>query len=242
VSVTSAERPGTLPVSAHRAVEAARAQEADHAEVVVEEVQEAAAATTVVSQVTCHVTAPSRAWAVVVVVVAVAVAATAPATTVVRVDISPVSALTRWEVAVAVDLAVIVPQTDASVTTVTRLDTCLVTALMPTGGHQTGAALSASGAMRWVTLLVTVLTAAAAAVDLVDHVVVVAVVAAAQTCVATTAMRSDTSRATVPPSRSATPRLTVAALARRRPVTAETYSTASQHMTGHLPLPRAIAS
>jgi hypothetical protein len=143
----------------------------------------------------------------------------------VRVDISPVSALTRWEVAVAVDLAVIVPQTDASVTTVTRPDTCLVTALMPTGGRQTGAALSASGATRWVTLLVTVLTAAAV-VALVDRLVAVVVAAvAAQTCVATTATRSDTSRATVPPSRSAT------VAARRRPVAAETYSKPTRDWT-----------
>lgn len=162
---------------------------ADLVEEVVE--VEAVTATTVVSRVTCHATAQSRAL-----VAAAAVAAIVPATTVVRVDTSPATARTRWVVVEVAERATVVV-TVASATTVMRLDISLVTARMLTGvAHRTEAAWSASDATRLVTSLVTARTAAEVA-PVADLVVVVVAVAAALTCAATTAMKSDTSLATV---------------------------------------------
>jgi hypothetical protein len=190
VNVTNVARLGTLLVSVHPAEE----EEVREGDLVVDAAVdaqvdlEAAAATTVVNQVTCLVTAQSREWEVAVVA---AVEVTVRATIAERVVTCPVTVLTEW----AEEAVAAVALMDASVTTVMRLDICRVTAQMLTDDHLIGAVLNASGATRWVTLHVTVPTAAVVVVLV--HAVDVAA-AAARTCVATTATRSDTSRATVP--------------------------------------------
>lgn len=189
------ERRGTSPGNASLVEVAAVVLVVDLVEEEVVEV-EAVTATTVVSRVTCRATAPSR-----VRVAAAEEAATVPATTAGRADTSRVTVRTRWEeeeaVAAAETTAV---ATAASATTATRPDICLATARTPTGVRRTGAESSASGATRWVTLLVTARTAAE--VDRVaDPAAAAVVVVAAPTCAATTATKSDTSRATVRPLR-----------------------------------------
>lgn len=158
---------------------------------------EAVTATTVVSRATCRATVPRR----VRVAAAAVEAAIVPATTAARADTSRATARTEWEeeevAAVAETTAV---ATAASATTATRPDICHVTARTLTGARRTGAESSASGATRWVTLLVTARTAAEAD-RVVDPAAAVVVVVAALTCAATIATKSDTSLATVRPLR-----------------------------------------
>lgn len=134
------ERPGTLLVSVHQAVEeVVRGVDLAVVDVEVADAQvvlEAAAATTVVSQVTCLVTAQSPEW---VVVAAAVVAATVLATTAERVDICPATALTEWVAAAAEDPVAIVLM-DASATTAMRPVICRVIAQMLIDDHLTGVA------------------------------------------------------------------------------------------------------
>lgn len=137
------------------------------------------AATTVGSLDICHVTARSQGWAV-----EVEVEVEARATTVERLDISLVNVRTECRVMIV--------WTAESVTTAMKLDICPVTVLMQTDARLTELLSSASGAMSWDISLATVQTAA-----VVVAVVHVEEVVARLTCVATTAMRLDTSHATV---------------------------------------------
>lgn len=139
--------------------------------------------TTVESPVICLVTAQSREWAVAAVWEAEVIEL---ATIVEKLGISRANAPARWEV--------VIVQIHANATTVMRPDISRVTVLMPTGVHQIKVELSASDAMRWDISPVTVPTVVVVLVVLVRAVVVAAV---DRTCAATTAMRSDTSRATV---------------------------------------------
>lgn len=157
---------------------------------------EAVTATTVVSRATCRATVPRR----VRVAAAAVEAAIVPATTAARADTSRATARTEWGEEVAAVAETTAVATAASATTATRPDICHVTARTLTGARRTGAELSASGATRWVTLLVTARTAAEAD-RVVDPAAAVVVVVAALTCAATTATKSDTSLATVRPLR-----------------------------------------
>lgn len=189
------EKQGTLPVSASKvdrlvAVVPVAAAEEDVQEVVAVVVVEAA--TTVASRVTCHVTARKADLAV----AAAAVAVTERVTTVVRLAISRASALARWEV-----VEEVIAQIPENVTTVMEVGTCLVI-VQRAERDQTEVVWNVTSAMKWVILHEIVQTPVE--VEVLDHamasaavVAAAAVVVVALTCVATTATRWATSRATV---------------------------------------------
>jgi len=145
----------------------------------------------VASRVTCHVTARKADLAV-----AAAVAVTERVTTVVRLAISRANALARWEV-VEEEVIAQIPE---NVTTVMEVGTCLVI-VRKAERDQTEVVWNVTSAMKWVILHEIVQTPVE--VEVLDHAMASAAVVAAAavvvvlTCVATTATRWATSRATV---------------------------------------------